>query len=226
MNNRRKQALAAFFLPMYSRNIERIIRNPLVRMYTRYLKKTTPEFGNIDLICEYLVNMYTKNMPIDYLEFGVYKGDSIRRWSTLNSDVNSRFFGFDTFTGLPENWFSDFPKGSFNTDGSIPEITDKRVTFIKGLFQDTLYEFLRNFQKRSKFVIFVDVDLYSSALYVLNVLDKFLSSGDIIIFDDFVDPLGEFRALFDYSSSFRRQLIPIAFCQELNFVTKIAFTVV
>src|SRR3972149_9990173 len=53
---------------------------------------------------------------IDYLEFGVADGSSIKWWVNHNSDPYSRFFGFDTFTGLPKAWDS-VPYGSFSTSG-------------------------------------------------------------------------------------------------------------
>lgn len=41
--------------------------------------------------------------PINYLEFGVYRGDSLRLWLDGISHPDSRFVGFDTFTGLPRD---------------------------------------------------------------------------------------------------------------------------
>ena len=41
------------------------------------------------------------NAEVLYLEFGVWKGDSIRQWSDLLKHSASRLHGFDSFEGLP-----------------------------------------------------------------------------------------------------------------------------
>ena len=37
-----------------------------------------------------------------YMEFGVWKGDSINYFAEKFKSENSEFYGFDTFTGMPE----------------------------------------------------------------------------------------------------------------------------
>ena len=140
------------------------------------------------------------DQPIDYLEFGVFKGESIKYWSKLNKSPKSRFYGFDTFTGLPEDW-KRHPRGTFDTEGNIPKIDDTRVHFIKGLFQETLYDFLRTFSPQSRLVIHLDADLYSSTLFCLAQLDRIFNPGSLILFDEFYDLQNEFSAFYDYIRS-------------------------
>ncbi|MBK6815843.1 MAG: hypothetical protein IPG82_10420 [Saprospiraceae bacterium] len=52
-----------------------------------------------------------------------------------------KFYGFDTFEGLPERW-GHLAAGSMTAHGNVPAIQDGRAGFIKGLFQDTLPGFL------------------------------------------------------------------------------------
>ncbi len=145
---------------------------------------------------------------IDYLEFGVAEGSegsSLRWWIQNNKDPKSRFVGFDTFTGLPEDW-DTIPKGTFTAGGKPPDIDDNRVSFRVGLFQDTLFGFLESFTLDRRTVINIDSDLYSSALFVLTALAPKLKKDDILIFDDFGSirhPTHEFRAFLDFLSAYK-----------------------
>jgi O-methyltransferase len=138
--------------------------------------------------------------PIHYLEFGVASGTSFAWWVNTNKHSDSLFFGFDTFEGLPEDWHF-FKKGDMGFD--IPFIQDERGTFIKGLFQDTLYDFLEAYPKKPANadvtrVIHMDADLYSSSLFALTMLAPYLRNGDIIFFDEFNVPNHEFAAWHDF----------------------------
>lgn len=140
--------------------------------------------------------------PINYLEFGVAKGFSFKWWLERNKHPDSRFYGFDTFVGLPEDW-NVFKSGDMSTGGKIPDINDSRGIFIKGLFQDTLPGFLKTFQNNKQKVIHLDADLYTSTLYVLTTLHPFLTKGDVLFFDEFAVPQHEFLAFKNYTDAYR-----------------------
>ena len=153
------------------------------------------------ILYQFLLETEKLDQEIDYLEFGVAKGNSLKWWIEHNKNPKSRFIGFDVFTGLPEDW-GILKKGAFSTKGKLPNIEDNRCTFIKGFFQDTLSDFLEEINLNRKTVIHSDSDLYSSTLYVLTNLASKLKKGDIIIFDEFAVPLHEFRAFIDFVNSY------------------------
>jgi O-methyltransferase len=144
------------------------------------------------------------NKPIHYLEFGVAGGTSFAWWAKANRHPDSLFFGFDTFEGLPEDWHF-YKKGAMSFD--VPTLPDPRAKFIKGLFQDTVYDFLADHGRRADRsgtirVIHLDADLYSSTLFALTMLAPFLRNGDILFFDEFNVPNHEFAAWNDFIRSY------------------------
>ena len=138
---------------------------------------------------------------IQYYEFGVASGKSFRWWLGENKNPNSTFWGFDTFEGLPEDWHF-YPKGAMSHQ--IPEINDTRASFIKGLFQNTFFEFLKTYPPKQGVtkVLHMDADLYSSTLFILTAFAPLLNEGDIIMFDEFNVPNHEFAAWNDFVRSY------------------------
>lgn len=141
------------------------------------------------------------NEAINYLEFGVASGKSFSWFLQQNKNEESRFYGFDTFDGLPEDW-GDFKKGAFSNNNKPPEINDRRGEFYQGLFQQTLPVFLKNFNSSKRNIIMLDADLYSATLYVLTSLAPYLKKDDIIFFDEFAVPTHEFKAYSDFTQSY------------------------
>ena len=159
--------------------------------------------------------MFIKGKKIDYLEFGVWYGGTLKKWLELNKNPGSRFYGFDTFEGLPEHWdgfTKKAPAHSFSTHGIIPEFNDKRVRLIKGLFQETADRFLSDFHASGDMrVLHVDSDLYSSALFVLTRFNAVITPGTIIVFDEFNSILDEFKAFSEYVNSYRKSYRVLAY---------------
>lgn len=155
--------------------------------------------------------------PLNYLEFGVANGKSFDWFMTQNSHADSRFYGFDTFDGLPEDWGA-FKKGAFSNNNEMPLIKDHRGRFLKGLFQQTVPAFLTELDNNRRNVLMMDADLWSATLYVLTSLAPFLKKGDIIFFDEFVVPTHEFKAFIDFTQSYYLNLKLIAAANNYYFV--------
>ena len=139
--------------------------------------------------------------PLDYFEFGVAGGTSFKWWLEQNKNENSRFFGFDTFEGLPEKW-GNFEKGSMAHAMDSLNINDPRASFHKGLFQDSLVPFLDGYNNQNRKLIHLDADLFSSTIFVLSQFFRFLKPGDILLFDEFAVPQHEFLAFKIFTESF------------------------
>jgi len=131
-----------------------------------------------------------------YLEFGVFRGDSMRYWSQRLRNPRATLHGFDSFEGLPEGWNIDSPQGHFSTNGMIPTIDDSRVRFFKGWFNETLPGY--RIPPHDRLVLDMDADLYSSTAYVLKTLESFIVPGTYIYFDEFADRQNELRAFSEF----------------------------
>lgn len=134
-----------------------------------------------------------------WLEFGVASGTTVNYISQFTKNT---VYGFDSFRGLPTKWRDGYDKGFFNRFGRMPSVNDN-VTLIKGWFDETLPEFIKNNNKKISF-IHIDCDLYSATKYILDTLKDNLSEDCVIVFDELVNypgfdgETGELRALHEF----------------------------
>ncbi len=199
-----KKILSKFF--PNSGRLRYLAALPLLEVWRKEHRETYPVFPKRYELYQHLIDKVLNNVPINYLEFGVFRGASIKHFVKNHQHSDSRFYGFDTFTGLPEKWefFSQTQEqGHFTTEGVVPDIKDSRVKFIPGLFQDKLPNFLTETPLSNRLVIHLDADIYSATLYVLTKMHDLLKPGTIIVFDEFSSVLHEFRALDDYCAAYR-----------------------
>jgi len=114
-----------------------------------------------------------------WLEFGVATGRTI---NIIAQKAEGIVFGFDTFSGLPEDWGDHAVSGAYSQDGKPPQVAEN-VELVIGLFQDTLEKFLEKYPYPVAY-IHIDCDLYSSTKYVLEKLESRIVSGTVISFDE------------------------------------------
>jgi hypothetical protein len=115
-----------------------------------------------------------------YLEFGVYKGGTIR-FIADRVGSSQRVHGFDSFTGLEEDWSGD--PSRFDARGRLPKVPS-HVTLHKGLFADTLPGWLEKNPGPAAF-LHIDCDLYRPAKTVLDLLQDRIVPGTVIVFDEY-----------------------------------------
>ena len=132
------------------------------------------------------------------LEFGVYAGRSLR---LIASRTQGPVYGFDSFSGLPEDWTRTQRKGRFDLEGRIPVFSEPNVGLVRGWFQETLPPFLAEHPGPVRF-LHMDCDLYSSASTVFNQIGPRIVSGTVIVFDEYFNYPGweqhEFRAFREF----------------------------
>jgi predicted O-methyltransferase YrrM len=131
--------------------------------------------------------------PGHYLEFGVYKGGSIR-FIAKHVGASQTIHGFDSFRGLQESWSGD--RFNFDLDGRPPKTPDN-VVLHQGFFADTLPGWLEQNPGPAAFV-HIDCDLYEPTRCVFEYLEDRIVPGTIIVFDEYFNypnwQAHEFRA--------------------------------
>lgn len=161
------------------------------------------------------------NVEGDYLEFGVFRGDRLIQAYETATFVTSRirtggdpylakastkpleemrFFGFDSFEGLPKANTIDVVEGQEEWIGqggfaaSLDEVTrlmpkkgieSGRIKLVKGWFNETLTpKTKQELGIKAAAIVYVDCDFYESAVPCLEFITDLLVDGSVIIFDD------------------------------------------
>jgi hypothetical protein len=121
-----------------------------------------------------------------WLEFGTYKGRSI---NVISTRTELTVYGFDSFEGLPEDWYSDInfcKKGALNLNGILPKV-NPNVHLIAGWYENTVPEFVKQLPSDVDKISFmhIDCDLYSSTKTVFDNLKHLIKPGTVIMFDEY-----------------------------------------
>jgi len=146
-----------------------------------------------------VVNHIGPDTELLYLEFGVASGASLKGFASKFLNPETKFVGFDSFVGLPESWGKK-EAWHFSAEGAPPQVSDLRVEFVEGWFQNSVPIF---FEERwiqclkPTILIHYDADLYSSTLFLLTafwwkltdyyfIMDEFYGE-ELIALQDFAD---------------------------------------
>jgi hypothetical protein len=151
----------------------------------------------------------------DYYEFGLFRGFTLwsaQRACRAHRIAGMRFWGFDSFAGLPEvagidRTHDQFFAGQFACSKAqvLRNLAEHgadlhSIELIEGFFDRSLTPDLKAVHSfRPVAIAFIDCDLYTSTRDVLAWLEGYLRPGSILLFDDWTsfgdDPsLGQPRA--------------------------------
>lgn len=138
----------------------------------------------------------------DYYEFGLFRGYaflSAQKSCDKLGLSETRFWGFDSFAGLPPVEGVDRAEGQFfqgqfacAQDEVVDALTRhgmdwKRAELIAGFFSDSLTpELKRRMAFRPAAVIVLDCDLYSSTKEALDWVADLLGPTTVLLFDDWL----------------------------------------
>ena len=191
----------------------------------QYIKDKMPRaigFYNENAILDYAV--HSAIVPGCYLEFGVFKGRSLRRIAKEAGSLQ-KIHGFDSFEGLPESWTSATLKGAFSVHGRLPKVP-ANVILHQGLFSETLPAWLVDYADVVSFV-HIDCDLYSSTKNIFDLLWPRIQCGSILLFDEYFNypnwHAHEFRAFQEFVAERKIEYDYIAYswAQVVVKITKI-----
>ena len=163
-----------------------------------------------------------------YVEFGVYEGKSINYLASLNKNIT--FHGFDSFEGLPEQWFMGhkvIEKGDFAVS-ELPKVVPN-VVLHEGWFEDTIPVWKKDHKRHISFIN-IDCDLYKSTKTVLELLNNQIVESTLIRFDDLLpSPIspypkweeGEWKALVEWCKNYDREVVPLARSWKQGCIMKV-----
>ena len=180
------------------------LAKPVSDIYYRYFHGFSSATPELPTALEWLFKVAAQHRSLhdgDYCEFGLFKGYSFwkAQQEARRHRVPCRFFGFDSFAGLPtiggidQTKRGDFRAGQYGC--SQQQVIDNlnaaggvdwdRTFLIPGFYGESLtLDVIKRHQIRKVGVALIDCDLYSSTVEVLSFLRGSIGDNTILIMDD------------------------------------------
>lgn len=151
------------------------------------------------------LSTYSEKVTVDglWLEFGVSSGASLRQ---ISESTTNKVYGFDCWTGLPEDWVDYNTGNARHSKGDFistpPTNLPDNVELISGLFEESIPPFVKSHKGKPIALIHIDCDLYSSTKTIFDNMKEMFVDGTIILFDELVEYDGwqyhEFKAFKEF----------------------------
>ena len=183
-------------------------QNLVAAIYSRVPSMVEHNLGKYLALKKALYLTALERLDGDYLEFGVFTGSSFvftvkaNRQMRSISDIKTRFFGFDSFSGFGAVSSTDqhpfYQDNTFSVDAQKVIDNIKRqtkgaeVTIVPGFFEETLTKkSARDYGITLARVVFIDCDLFDPALLALEFVQPLLQKGTVLIMDDYYSYRGD-----------------------------------
>jgi hypothetical protein len=154
-------------------------------------------------------------VPGNVIECGVFKGNSLVRFLTYRSLLENNFsreiYGFDIFGKFPnaknindkvfvKKWEKESNNGISQKELETNLYNKKFENFklIGGNILKTIPKFLRDNTHIKIALLHLDMDIYEPTKYALNKFFKYMSSGGIILLDDYSTIYGATKAVNEF----------------------------
>lgn len=181
----------------------------------------------------------TSTVRGEILEFGIFKGNSFFRWikfrDLLEQTSSRKVIGFDIFGDFPEAGFEGDKarRDAFvaETNGgksiSIEEINElldkqslnKNVELVKGDILVTLNDYLDKNPHLKISLLHIDVDLYEPVKLILEKLYDRVTTGGIIVFDDYGTFAGTNKAVDDFFKN-KAEIKKLPYSNTISYLVK------
>lgn len=203
--SRIKKILKAIIGPIYRILLKQLAGSLSPFWQEDIYRLSSANFGFLyDVMC--LTRVF--NVGGDYLEFGVFKGETlVKAFHAAQAEnlKSMKFYAFDSFKGLPEiegvdaDGFCYFSKGDYAC--SIDEFKKyilkqgvdlDKIEIIPGWYNEILNEETKKkLPIRKASLVWIDCDLYESAVFVLDFITDYVCDGTILYFDDWFSFRGD-----------------------------------
>ena len=167
-------------------------------------------------LSQYKLFEKTVDIAGDIVECGVFKGASFARFAmyrNLHGLEEKMIIGFDSFGPFPETNYEDDKvlRDKFITEAGDQSISvsqlhhllrhkgcGENITLIKGDITETVPEFVNQNPDLKISLLILDVDIYEPSVTVLKFFYPLITTGGVLILDDYGSFPGETKAVDEY----------------------------
>lgn len=187
MKNLLQRLFAPFGYQLRSTSPERglFIKDPtFLALYDQVASHTLVKIDRCFML--YQCALATRNLSGNVAELGVYKGGTAKLLGEVFKGTNKRTYLFDSFSGMPWTEGDKEEHSTMFEDVTLAGVKEylkeyPEMEFVPGFFPDTT----KGLEDQKFSLVYLDADLYQSTKHGLEFFYPRMTSGGIIVMDDY-----------------------------------------